>query len=118
MRYRVIAPDLRGSCWTDVPPQGYKGEHILADVLELLDKLGLRRAGLLAITSASLFRYKLCFDHADLVAGFLCLGAASLSACEAADASPVCSNCGSSRSSQLRGWGNGLCALPGSLATR
>jgi pimeloyl-ACP methyl ester carboxylesterase len=46
--YRVIAPDLRGLGWTDAPPDGYDKETMAADVLALLDALGLDRVRLLA----------------------------------------------------------------------
>ena len=47
-RYRVVAPDLRGAGWTDAPAEGYTVGDVLADVLALLDALGLRRVGLVA----------------------------------------------------------------------
>lgn len=45
-RHRVIAPDLRGFGWTDAPPGGYRKERMAADVLALLDELGVQRAKL------------------------------------------------------------------------
>jgi pimeloyl-ACP methyl ester carboxylesterase len=44
-RYRVVAPDLRGAGWTDAPADGYTVGDVLADVLALLEALGLRRVG-------------------------------------------------------------------------
>jgi pimeloyl-ACP methyl ester carboxylesterase len=44
----VVAPDLRGAGWTDAPHDGYTVGDVLADVLALLDALGLRRVGLVA----------------------------------------------------------------------
>ncbi len=41
--YRVIAPDLRGAGWTDVPESGYEKEQFASDVLALLDTLGVER---------------------------------------------------------------------------
>lgn len=46
--FRVIAPDLRGLGWTDAPPRGYDKETLAADVLNLLDALGLDKVKLLA----------------------------------------------------------------------
>lgn len=73
-RYRVIAADLRGAGWTDAPAHGYSAEDILADVLALLDELGLRRVGLVAHDFSVFIGFRLCFDHPERVAGFLCLG--------------------------------------------
>lgn len=73
-RYRVIAPDLRGSGWTDAPAHGYTVEEVVADVLALLDQLGLRRVGLVAHDFSALVGFRLCFDHPERVAAFLCLG--------------------------------------------
>ena len=44
----MVAPDLRGAGWTDAPHDGYTVGDVLADVLALLDALGLRRVGLVA----------------------------------------------------------------------
>ncbi len=73
-RYRVIAPDLRGCGWTDAPASGYSVEDLLADVLALLDQLGLRRVGLIAHDFSAFVGYELCYQQPDRVAGFLCLG--------------------------------------------
>jgi pimeloyl-ACP methyl ester carboxylesterase len=43
-RFRVIAPDLRGHGWTDVPPSGYEKEQLAADMLAVLDAVGIERA--------------------------------------------------------------------------
>ena len=42
-RYRVLCPDLRGFGWSDAPPHGYEKEALAADVLALLDALGIER---------------------------------------------------------------------------
>ena len=73
-RYRVVAPDLRGAGWTDAPADGYTVGDILADVLALLDALGLRRVGLVAHDFSAFIGFRLCFDHPERVAAFLCLG--------------------------------------------
>src|SRR3954453_13266022 len=39
-RYRIIAPDLRGHGWTDAPHDGYAKTQFSADILALLDALG------------------------------------------------------------------------------
>ncbi|MCX2729619.1 alpha/beta fold hydrolase [Saccharopolyspora sp. NFXS83] len=44
--YRVIAPDLRGHGWTDAPATGYDKDNLAADLIGLLDALGLDRVRL------------------------------------------------------------------------
>lgn len=73
-QYRVIAPDLRGSGWTDAPPDGYTADQFVADVLSLLDVLGLRRVGLIAHDFSAFVGFRLCFDHRDRIAAYVCLG--------------------------------------------
>jgi pimeloyl-ACP methyl ester carboxylesterase len=43
---RVIAPDLRGFGWSDVPHGGYDKEQFATDILALLDTLGVEQADL------------------------------------------------------------------------
>jgi pimeloyl-ACP methyl ester carboxylesterase len=45
-RYRVIAPDLRGMGWSDVPPEHYEKEQLATDLLGVMDELGLERVRL------------------------------------------------------------------------
>jgi pimeloyl-ACP methyl ester carboxylesterase len=73
-RYRVVAPDLRGAGWSDAPADGYTADQVLADVLALLDALGLQRVGLVAHDFSVFVGYKLCYIHPERIAGFLCLG--------------------------------------------
>ena len=72
--YRVVAPDLRGSGWTDAPTDGYTVSQVVADVLALLDALGLRQVGIVAHDFSAFVGFRLCFDHPERVAAFLCLG--------------------------------------------
>lgn len=72
--YRVLAPDLRGAGWTDAPAHGYSLDDVLADVLALLDQRGRHRVGLVGHDFSAFVGYRLCFDHPERVAGFLCLG--------------------------------------------
>lgn len=44
--YRLICPDLRGFGWSDAPARGYDTDSRVADVLALMDALGLERAAL------------------------------------------------------------------------
>jgi pimeloyl-ACP methyl ester carboxylesterase len=72
-RYRVIAPDLRGSGWTAAPKKGYTAQEMVDDVLSLLDTLGLQRVGLVAHDFSAFVGFRLCYDHPDRVAGFVAL---------------------------------------------
>jgi pimeloyl-ACP methyl ester carboxylesterase len=45
-RYRVIVPDLRGHGWSDKPRSSYRKAELAADVIALLDALGLDRVRL------------------------------------------------------------------------
>ncbi|MCU0313148.1 MAG: alpha/beta hydrolase [Solirubrobacteraceae bacterium] len=45
--HRVICPDLRGLGWSEAPPGGYDKRELAADVLALLDALGLERVRLM-----------------------------------------------------------------------
>ena len=42
-RYRVIVPDLRGYGWSDAPGSGYEKAQFGADVLALMNELGLEK---------------------------------------------------------------------------
>lgn len=42
-RYRIIAPDLRGHGWTEAPAGGYEKEQLAADLVAMLDALGVER---------------------------------------------------------------------------
>ena len=45
--YRCIVPDLRGLGWSDAPASGYDKPQLAADVLALLDALGLQTVRLM-----------------------------------------------------------------------
>jgi pimeloyl-ACP methyl ester carboxylesterase len=47
-QYRLIIPDWRGFGWSEAPPGGYDTASRAADILALMDALGLRRARLIA----------------------------------------------------------------------
>jgi pimeloyl-ACP methyl ester carboxylesterase len=71
--YRVIAPDLRGAGWTDAPADGYTRARLSADLLDLLDHLGLDRVRLVAHDWSAILGFQLCLDHPDRVQQYLCL---------------------------------------------
>lgn len=72
--YRVICPDLRGAGWTDAPPAGYSREHLVADVVELLAALGLRKVDILGYDWGGLLGFQLCLNHPEKVGRFVALG--------------------------------------------
>ena len=45
--HRIIAPDQRGHGQTDNPPTGYDWQSVAADVVALMDELGLERAAVM-----------------------------------------------------------------------
>ena len=65
--YRVICPDLRGAGWTDAPRDGYTSSRLQADVLALLDELGLDQVHLVTHDWSSILGFLLCFDHPERV---------------------------------------------------
>jgi len=71
--YRVIAPDLRGAGWTEAPPSGYDSEQLVADVVALLDALGLERVRLMAHDWGALVGFLLCLYHPERVERYVSL---------------------------------------------
>ena len=61
--YRVICPDLRGFGWTEAPPSGYEKENLAADVVKLLDALGLERVKLVGHDWGGWVGFLLCLHH-------------------------------------------------------
>src|ERR1700724_3109466 len=72
-RYRVICPDLRGAGWTDAPRSGYKADQLVADVVSLLDELGLDSALIVAHDWGALVGFLLCLDHPECVKRYVSL---------------------------------------------
>lgn len=64
---RVIAPDLRGAGRTDAPAEGYDVDTLVADVIGLLDALGLDRVALVAHDWSALIGFELCLRHPDRI---------------------------------------------------
>jgi pimeloyl-ACP methyl ester carboxylesterase len=73
-RYHVIAPDLRGSGWTDAPPAGYTRNQLRDDVVALLDELELGSVRVISHDMGALVGFALCLDHPERVARHVSLG--------------------------------------------
>ncbi len=73
--FPVVAPDQRGAGWTDAPPDGYTEEQLVADVVALLDALGLDRVSLVGLDLGGILGYRLCLAHPERVRRFVCLAA-------------------------------------------
>jgi pimeloyl-ACP methyl ester carboxylesterase len=71
--YRVICPDLRGAGWTDAPAEGYTSEQQRADVLALLDHLGLDRVRLVAHDWSAVVGFQLAIEHPERVRQYVSL---------------------------------------------
>jgi len=72
---RVICPDLRGAGWTDVPPDGYTGEQLVADVEALLDALHLEQVDIVGFDWGGILGYRLCLARPERVRRFVALAA-------------------------------------------
>ena len=63
-RYRVIAPDLRGYGWSEVPKSGgYEKAQFAADVVGLMDVLGIEKARYAGHDWGAAAGYILAMDH-------------------------------------------------------
>jgi pimeloyl-ACP methyl ester carboxylesterase len=71
--YRVICPDLRGFGWTDAPPSGYEKENLAADIVGLLDALGLQRVRLVGHDWGGWVGFLLAMRHPERVERLLAL---------------------------------------------
>jgi pimeloyl-ACP methyl ester carboxylesterase len=71
--FRVICPDLRGFGWSDAPPGGYEKETLAADVVKLLDTLGLDRVNLIGHDWGGWCGFLICLDHPQRIERFLAL---------------------------------------------
>jgi 3-oxoadipate enol-lactonase len=62
-RARVIAPDLRGSGRSDVPPGPYSVDQCASDLVGLLDTLGVRRAVVAGLSMGGYIAFALWRRH-------------------------------------------------------
>jgi pimeloyl-ACP methyl ester carboxylesterase len=72
--YRVLAPDMRGYGWSDPAPDGYDKENLAADLVALLDVLGLERVQLIGHDWGSWVGFLVSLDHPDRIERFIATG--------------------------------------------
>lgn len=73
--HHVIAPDLRGAGWTEATAGGYTEEQLVADVVALLDALGLDRVSLVGLDIGAIVGFRVCLAHPERVRRFASLAA-------------------------------------------
>jgi len=76
--YRVICPDLRGFGWTDARRGSYLKSRLAADVVALLDALGLDRVRLAGHDWGAFTGFLLCLDAPDRISHFAAAGMSHL----------------------------------------
>lgn len=62
-RYQLLAPDLRGYGLSDKPHEGYTKRRMAADIVELLDELGIERAHLVGHDRGARVAHRFALDH-------------------------------------------------------
>jgi pimeloyl-ACP methyl ester carboxylesterase len=72
--YRVLCPDLRGFGWTDAPPGTYLKAELAADVIGLLDALGLERVRLAGHDWGGFAGFLICIEAPERVSHFAAAG--------------------------------------------
>lgn len=78
-RYRLVTHDSRGHGLTSVPPAPYRLEELSADLLELVDALGLDRFVLVGVSVGGLIAQRFALDHPERLAALvLCDTAAKI----------------------------------------
>ncbi|KAL2345646.1 hypothetical protein Fmac_006931 [Flemingia macrophylla] len=73
--YRAVAPDLRGFGDSDVPTSvtSYTCFHIVADIVALIDSLGVGQVFLVAHDWGALVGWYLCLFRPDRIKAYVCL---------------------------------------------
>jgi pimeloyl-ACP methyl ester carboxylesterase len=71
--HRALALDLRGFGWSDAPRDGYEKENLAADVLAVLDELGLERVKLVGHDWGGWVGFLLCLRAPQRFERFLAL---------------------------------------------
>jgi pimeloyl-ACP methyl ester carboxylesterase len=71
---RVIAPDFRGFGWTEVPDRGYEKTQLAADMVALLDELGVDEVTIAGHDWGGYVGFLLALEHPERVKSFQALG--------------------------------------------
>ena len=74
--YRVICPDLRGHGWSDAPKGGYDKPQFAADLIGVMDALGLDRVRLVGHDWGAMAGYLACIRHPERFDRYLALSIA------------------------------------------
>lgn len=72
--HRVIAPDLRGFGWSEAPAGRYEISELAADVVALLDELGLEQVDLIGHDWGGYTGFLLCLNAPERIRNYLALG--------------------------------------------
>lgn len=72
--HRVICPDLRGFGWSEAPPGPYEISELAADMVALLDELGLDEVDLIGHDWGGYTGFLLCLDAPERIRNYLALG--------------------------------------------
>jgi len=72
-RHRVLAIDLRGFGWSDAPRRGYLKEHMVDDVLAVLEALGVERVKLVGHDWGGWIGFLLCLRAPERVERYVAL---------------------------------------------
>jgi pimeloyl-ACP methyl ester carboxylesterase len=73
-RFRVICPDVRGLGWSEGGPGGYSLRRLAADLMSLLDVLGIERTRLVGYDWGTAVGYRACLDWPERFERYLALG--------------------------------------------
>jgi pimeloyl-ACP methyl ester carboxylesterase len=72
-RYRVIAPDLRGHGYSSAPASGYRPRELAADLVRLLDDLGVEQVTAMGHSMGAVVVSALAVEHPDRVRALVCV---------------------------------------------
>lgn len=66
-RFRLVLPDYRGHGDSEAPEPPYRPDHIVTDVVRVLDAEGIARASVIGFSVGALFAQQLALTHPDRV---------------------------------------------------